>query len=173
MSDIEQRLAWIEARLRRAEDQLEILHLLNSYGPAVDSGSGTIAAAQWVCGGLYEFGDANGTQRAMAPDGLIALYEGSFHQELVRAGSAHLTATPKIVVDGDRAVAVGYSFVIVRRDDHWSVERSAINRWTLVREAQGWRVEERVNRALDGSPASHALMRAMPGEALDRGIDPG
>ncbi len=173
MSDLEQRLARIEGRLRRAEDQLEILRLLNSYGPAVDSGSGAAAAAQWVSGGAYEFGDASGTQRATAPDGLVALYEGSFHQELVRAGSAHLTATPTIVVDGDRAVAVGYSFVIVHRDDHWSVERAAINHWTLIREAQGWRVEERVNRALDGSPASHALMRAMPGEALDRGIDPG
>ena len=173
MSDLEQRLARIEERLRRAEDQLEILRLLNSYGPAVDSASGAAAAEQWVPGGVYEFGDASGSERATAPDGLIALYEGSFHQGLVRVGSAHLTATPTIVVDGDRAVAVGYSFVIVHRDDHWSVERAAINRWTLIREAQGWLVEKRVNRAIDGSPASHALMRTMPGEALDRGIDPG
>jgi hypothetical protein len=162
---LEQRLRDLEARLRRTEDELEILRLLNSYGPAVDSGDGAAAAAQWVAGGSYEFGDASGTQRVTAPDSLAALYEGSFHQELVRAGSAHLTATPRIAVDGDRAVAVGYSFVIVHGGTQWSVERAAINHWTLTREAHRWRVQERVNRALDGSPESHALMRAMQSEA--------
>lgn len=173
MAGLEQRLRDIEARLRRTEDQLEILRLLNSYGPAVDSGSAALAAAQWVAGGAYEFGDGSGAQRATAPDGLLALYEGKFHQELVSAGSAHLTATPMIVLDGDRAVAVGYSFVIVHRDHHWSVERAAINHWSLTREPQGWRVQERVNRALDGSPESRALMLALSGESLDRGPGPG
>jgi hypothetical protein len=34
----EERLAALETRLRVAEDKLEILDLLNSYGPLVDSG---------------------------------------------------------------------------------------------------------------------------------------
>jgi hypothetical protein len=45
---IEERLTALESRLRHAEDKLEILNLLNSYGPLVDSGSAHEAAARWV-----------------------------------------------------------------------------------------------------------------------------
>lgn len=166
--ELERRLDVVEARLRHAEDQLEILRLLNSYGPAVDSGSSAAAAAQWVDGGGYEFGDAGGAQRVDAPARLAALYEADFHQGLVRRGSAHLTATPQITVDGDTAIAVGYSFVVARSRHGWSVERAAINRWRLARDPAGWRVQERVNRALDGSAESHALMRT----ALEGVLDP-
>ena len=37
---VEERLAALEARLRHAEDHLEILNLLNTYGPFVDSATG-------------------------------------------------------------------------------------------------------------------------------------
>ncbi len=158
MSDLERRLAEIEARLRRTEDELGILRLLNSYGPLVDSGAAAEAAALWRAGGGYEFGDASGARRAQAPAGLVELYESDFHRRFVQTGSAHVTATPQIIVDGDRATAVGYSFVIVRGDGCWNVARAAINRWLLVRSPAGWRIDERINRVLDGSSESHELM---------------
>lgn len=40
---IKDRLIALETRLRAAEDQLEIIRLLNTYGPAVDSGSAKAA----------------------------------------------------------------------------------------------------------------------------------
>jgi hypothetical protein len=46
----EARLAGLETRLRAVEDELAIMRLLSSYGPAVDSGSAAEAAAQWVDG---------------------------------------------------------------------------------------------------------------------------
>ena len=52
---IEDRFAALEGRLRAAEDQLEILNLLNSYGPLVDSGTDQQAAQLWVEGGSYNF----------------------------------------------------------------------------------------------------------------------
>src|SRR6266516_2859335 len=149
------RLAALEARLRAVEDELQILRLLNSYGPLVDSGSPAAAAELWVAEGGYDFGDA----RVEAPDGLIALYESDVHSRLVEAGCCHLTATPRIAVSGDAAEAVGYSFVIVREGERWQVQRAAINHWTLVRSSAGWRVQERLNRVLDGSPESHEVMR--------------
>jgi hypothetical protein len=70
-----------------------------------------------------------------------------------------MTAPPKISVKGDAAQAVGYSLVILREGDHWFVWRAAINHWTLTRTPDGWRIVERHNRALNGSPESLDTMR--------------
>ncbi|HTH27883.1 MAG TPA: nuclear transport factor 2 family protein [Sphingobium sp.] len=157
---IEQRLEALEARLRAAEDQLEILRLLNSYGPLVDSGESKAAAALWVEGGGYNFsGGFSGGTRIVAPDDLVAMYESEGHKGLVATGCSHLTATPRITVTGDTAEAVAYSYVVLKEGERWYLWRAAINHWTLVRTAEGWRIMDRHNRALDGSEESHDTMR--------------
>jgi hypothetical protein len=158
--DLEARLAALEARLRVAEDRLEIFDLLSSYGPLVDSGSSEDAAALWVAGGGYNFsGGVSGGTRLSAPDQLIAMYESEGHKGLVGTGVSHFTGPPKITVDGDSAQAVGYSFVILKEGERWFVWRAAINHWTLQRTADGWRIAERFNRTLDGSADSYETMR--------------
>jgi hypothetical protein len=158
--DFEQRIAALETRLQVTEDHLEILHLLNSYGPLVDSGSSIPAAELWVEGGGYNFsGGISGGTRLTAPDQLVAMYETEGHKALVNAGVSHLTATPRITVHGDTAEAVGYSFVILREGDRWYFWRAAINHWILERTPNGWRIKERFNRGLDGSQDSHDTMR--------------
>ena len=103
------------------------------------------------------------TVRLAAPNELRHVWEQQGHIELTRTGSAHMAATPKISVKGDEADAVGYSLVIKREGDRWFVWRAAINHWTLVRTADGWRVQEKFNRTLDGSDASHEVMRRIIG----------
>jgi hypothetical protein len=159
MMDIGERVAAMETRLRAAEDQLEIMRLLNTYGPAVDSGSADAAAALWLDDGIY---DAGGVTR-FTPEALVQMYNDTGHQGLVHTGVSHLTATPRIEVTGDEAEAVAYSFVILRRGEEWFIMRGAINHWALVRTAEGWRIKERFNRVLDGTPGSHEVMRrALP-----------
>jgi SnoaL-like domain len=153
--NIEDRVERLEARLRAAEDQLEIIRLLNTYGPAVDSGSAEAAAKLWTGDGVY---DAGGVTR-FTPEALITMYKDTGHQGLVHAGVSHLTATPRIEVNGDEAEAVAYSFVVLRRGEEWFIMRGAINHWQLVRTPDGWRIRERFNRVLDGSPESHEVMR--------------
>jgi hypothetical protein len=160
----EQRLAALEARLQAAEDHLAILNLLNSYGPLVDSATAKQAGELWVEGGGYNFGlNDGGTKRLEAPDEVAGMYSWEGHLDLVNTGCAHLTATPKITVDGDEAQAVGYSFVVLREDERWYLWRAAINHWTLRRTAEegngGWRIVERFNRTLNGSEESHETMR--------------
>jgi len=156
----EDRLEELEARLRKAEDRLEIIDLLNRYGPMVDSGSSAQAAALWIDGGGYNYSGGNsGGTRLEAPDQLVAVYEGDGHQGLVAAGCAHLTATPVITIDGDRATAIGYTFVVVREEDRWYLLRAAVNDWTLVRTDAGWRIAERFNRTLTGNEDSREVMR--------------
>jgi hypothetical protein len=157
---IEERLAALEARAQRAEDHLEILNLLNSYGPLVDSATGEPAGALWVKGGGYNFTlPDGGTKRLEAPDEIAGMYSWQGHLDLVNTGCAHMTATPKITIDGDDAQAVGYSFVVLREDERWFLWRAAVNHWTFRRTADGWRIVERFNRALNGSPESHDTMR--------------
>lgn len=157
---VEDRLAALEARLRAAEDHLAILNLLNTYGPLVDSATGAPAGALWEEGGGYSFTlPDGGTKRLSAPDEIAGMYAWQGHLDLVNTGCAHLTATPKITIDGDDAQAVGYSFVVLREDERWFFWRAAVNHWTLRRTDAGWRIAERVNRALDGSPESHETMR--------------
>ena len=158
--DTEQRFAALEARVRKAEDHLEILNLLNTYGPLVDSATGGPAGDLWVPGGGYNFTlPDGGTKRLEAPDEIAAMYGWPGHLDLVNTGCAHLTGTPKITVDGDEAQAVGYSVVVLREEDRWFLWRAAVNHWTLRRTEDGWRIVERFNRALDGSPESHETMR--------------
>jgi len=156
----EARLDALEARLRAAEDKLEILDLLNSYGPLADSGCDQGAAALWAEGGGYNYGlPGGGTNRLQAPEPLAGMYRSDGHMELVNTGCAHLTATPKITVNGDKAEAVGYSFVVLREGERWYIWRAAVNHWHLVRRPNGWRIAERFNRTLDGSVESHDTMR--------------
>lgn len=158
--DIEARLAAMEARLRKAEDHLEILNLLNSYGPLVDSATAEPAGELWVAGGGYSFTlPEGGDKRLVAPDEIAGMYGWPGHLDLVKTGCAHLTATPKISVKGDEAEAVGYSVVILREEDRWFLWRAAVNHWTLRRTDAGWRIVERYNRALNGSEESRATMR--------------
>jgi hypothetical protein len=158
--DIEARLAAMEARLRKAEDQLEILNLLNTYGPLVDSATAQPAGELWVEGGGYSFTlPEGGDKRLVAPDEIAGMYGWPGHLDLVKTGCAHLTATPKISVKGDEAEAVGYSVVILREEERWFLWRAAVNHWTLRRTDAGWRIVERFNRALNGSEESLATMR--------------
>ena len=159
LAELENRLAATEARLRTAEDHLEITRLLVSYGPAVDSCSSREAAQLWTTEGAYDVG---GRHRAIGHDAIATLYEGPHHIGMTKQGSSHLTATPRITVDGDRAEAVAYSFVVLHGggvEERFWIWRASANHWTLARTAAGWRIVERYNRVLDGSEESHGVLR--------------
>jgi hypothetical protein len=162
LAAVEKRLEATEKRLQAADDQLEIIRLLNSYGPLVDSGESQAAARLWIEGGVYNIG---GVGPRKSPEDLVAIYEDKKgHQALIHTGSAHLTATPRITLNGDTAEAVAYSFLIKKEGDdyhgyRWQFMRAAANHWTLVRTPEGWRIKERYNRPLDGSKDSHDVLR--------------
>ena len=45
-------------------------------------------------------------------------------------------------------------------EDGYAAWRVSANRWTLARTGHGWRIAERFNRVVDGSPESHDTLRA-------------
>ena len=153
---VEQRLEALERRVRAAEDQLEILRILNSYGPLMDSRQGEAVAHLWVEGGSIDLG---GVGRAEAYDGIAKLFSSEAHHKLTGTGSAHLTLSPRITLHGDTAEAVAYSLVVMKEGERWILHRATANYWTFVRTPQGWRVQERSNRVLNGSEESHDILR--------------
>ncbi|HET6812275.1 MAG TPA: nuclear transport factor 2 family protein [Acidimicrobiales bacterium] len=153
--DAEARIRALEERIGALEDQLALYRLVSTYGPAVDTGSGTEAAALWAEDGAYEFD----TSRLDGPEGIAAMVAGETHQALIRQGCAHILALPVVTVDGDQASATGYSRVYRHMEDGYEVWRVSANHWRFRRTPEGWKVTHRVNRTLDGSPEARRILR--------------
>lgn len=145
----------LEARLQRLEDQVAILAVVAAYGPAVDSGSAGVAAELFTQDGVY---DVSPTPLVGAA-AVAEMVDSPGHQGLIGRGCAHLQGIPQIAVEGDTAVAVNHSVVLLKTPDGFDVWRVAANRWELRRTPEGWKVARRVNRLLDGDPGAAALLR--------------
>ena len=57
-------------------------------------------------------------------------------------------------------MATGYARLYRKQGDGFAVARVSANRWELVRTGEGWRIETRTNRPLDGGAEPRALLRA-------------
>ena len=154
-NDLADQLAALQARIRLLEDREAIRNAIASYGPAVDSGDSPGAAALWAEDGCYDVG---GLGASTGHDAIAALFDGDFHQTLIAGGAAHLLSPVKLAIDGDRAVAIGYSCMFRRTGAGFAAERVSANRWELERTQAGWRVTLRVNRPLDGSDEARRLL---------------
>jgi ketosteroid isomerase-like protein len=143
----------LERRLQALEDRAEIAELIARYGPAADAGDADAVAALWAPEGTYQFDDT-----VLDADGIRALVTIPTHVEYMRRGCAHILSAPRIEIDGDTAVAVTHSVVMLREGERWVGERVSANRWELRRTAVGWRVQRRRNRLLDGDAAARELL---------------
>jgi ketosteroid isomerase-like protein len=147
----------LRARLRALEDRAAITQLIAAYGPAVDSGDAAAAAALWTDDGWYETDPAP----LIGAQAIADMVNGPLHQEIIGRGSGHVLGPVAITIDGDSAVAVGYS-LLVRHDGDgtFSVFRCSANRWELTRTGQEWKVVSRRNVLLDGRASARDLLRA-------------
>ncbi len=152
----EDRLAALEQRLRVLEDEREITHLLSTYGALADSGSAEEVAAIWEPDGVYD----NDEISMVGHDQLVAMIRSGGHQRWIRGGCAHVNGPAAVTVDGDTAVAVTHSLMVVHEDGRFVVRRATANHWQLRRGPDGWRATVRTGRLLDGRPESPALLAA-------------
>ncbi|MFL6023628.1 MAG: nuclear transport factor 2 family protein [Marmoricola sp.] len=155
MSD--DRLADLERRLTRVEDELAILRMIASYGPLVDAGEATGVAALWAEDGEY---DVEGWHMRSRAD-VEAMVRSEGHQHLIDGGCAHFLGPAHVRLDGDEAVAVFESVLVRHRDGAYSVRRAGANRVRLRRSAQdprSWEIVHRTTRALTGSREARDLL---------------
>jgi ketosteroid isomerase-like protein len=150
----EERSVGLETRLRQLEDQLAVLRLVNSWGPAVDTGDSAAAAGLWADDGVLE----SDLSRLVGPAEVAAMVESEGQQSLISEGCAHVQAFPLVTIDGDHATATGYSRVYRFRDGAHEIWRVSANRWEFRRTADGWRITRRVNHVIDGGPEARALL---------------
>jgi uncharacterized protein (TIGR02246 family) len=150
----EERLARLEQRLQRLEDELAITRLIASYGPLVDAGEADAVAGLWTEDGTYDVEGWSMTSRA----DIRAMVESEGHQGLIAGGCSHFLGPAHVVVDGDQAVAVCESLLVRHRDGGYSVRRAGANRFELRRAPGGWRILHRTTRALDGSAEARELL---------------
>jgi hypothetical protein len=154
-TDVGERVAALERRVQVLEDQVAILRLINSWGPAVDTGTSDAAGALFDGDGVLE----SDLSRLEGPGEVVAMVESEGQQALIRRGCAHVQTAPLITVEGDRASATTYSQVYLHADggghDVWRV---SANQWDFRRTPDGWRVTRRTNRVIDGAPGAHDIL---------------
>jgi hypothetical protein len=160
-TDLRATVAALAARVQLLEDHLAITQLVAQYGPSVDSGSPEATAALWTDDGVF---DAVGAITMHGHDQIAGMVESAGHQKLILDGCGHVLTVPHVVVDGDRAEGRSYALNIrwdAAADRFW-VARVSANTWTWVRTPDGWRVAERVNANLDGTPEHRAMLAPKP-----------
>jgi hypothetical protein len=157
LDDLRAAVEALEARVRRLEDQVEIMQLVAQYGPAVDSGSAEATARLWTEDGAF---DAVPYLEMRGRDDIAGMVRGEGHQRLILNGCGHVLTMPHVVVDGDEAEGRSYALNI-RWDadaDRFWVARVSANTWRWVRTPDGWRIADRVNANLDGTAAHRDML---------------
>ncbi|HET9876900.1 MAG TPA: nuclear transport factor 2 family protein [Mycobacterium sp.] len=146
--------AQLEQRLQRVEDERAIERLLASYGPLVDAGEADAAAALWTTDGSY---DVEGWSMRSRDD-VAAMVRSDAHQGLIGRGSAHFLGPAVVTVDGDDAVAVCESALLLHRDGRFVVGRAGANYFRLRRIDGRWQIVSRTTRSLDGKAEARQLL---------------
>ena len=154
-TELHERLAAVERRLRLLEDREDIRRLICSWGPACDVGDSEAAAALWTDDGVL----VSDLSRLEGPPGVRAMVESDGQQALITRGCAHIQGLPVITVTADVAVATNYSTVFLHTDDGgYETWRVSGNHWEFRRTAAGWRVTRRTAYAINGGREAQSLL---------------
>jgi uncharacterized protein (TIGR02246 family) len=147
-------IAEIEGRLRRIEDERAIERLIASYGPLVDAGDAEATAQLWAPDGSY---DVEGLPMHSRAD-VAAMVRSDAHQGLIGRGCCHFLGPAVVSVDGDDAVAVCESLLLVHRGEGFAVARASANHFVLRRNEMRWQIVTRTTRTLDGLAEARKLL---------------
>lgn len=161
MAALEARLHELEERHRVVEDTLAITTLIASYGPLVDSGAADEVAALWSEDGIYDVDELTMTGRKQ----IAAMVHSSNHQRWIHGGCAHFLGPVRVEVDGDSAIAICHSLMVVNlggefeKSPEFVVRRATANHFALRRTETGWVTTRRTSRVLDGRAEAPELLR--------------
>lgn len=159
------RVAELERRIQRIEDERAVERLIASYGPLVDAGEADATAQLWAVDGSYDVEGWPMTSRA----DVAAMVRSDAHQGLINGGSTHFLGPAVVTVDGDDAVAVCESILVVRHDKKHLVARAGANYFRLRRIDGRWQITSRITRALDGGAEARELLAAGVAGTATRG----
>jgi hypothetical protein len=162
----------LEDRIRAIEDRLEIYNLIASHPPSADTGSHAYIRSIFVEDAVLDLG---AHKTATGNKAISEMPQKPEHHQAIKGGLAHFAGLPHITIDGDRAVVTSYLQILTAhptadeievpahgKSKGYRIHRVGANRWELVRTANGWKIERRTLRSLDGSdPALDILRQAL------------
>jgi ketosteroid isomerase-like protein len=149
-------LTSIEARLRAVEDRLAIYQVICGYGYAVDGLNADAVGSCYVENGVYAVGDIGAFQ---GREQIAAITRDPGHLGFVKAGCAHMSTVPHVVIEGDRAIATCHTMVAMHNAEGFYIGRLSASRLELARQPQGnWQIVHRQNYLLNGDPAGSSLL---------------
>src|SRR5215470_8651389 len=149
MNDLAAQVAALTARVQALEDELAIHRLIVRYGLAVDTGDAVRTAAVFAPDGIYDADVRLMNGRADVAD----MVRSDRHQQMV-GHCAHQIGPAVVWVDGDRAVALGYSRVYLQSAQGIGIYRVSLNRWELERRSGEWLIARRLTRLLGHAEAT-------------------
>jgi uncharacterized protein (TIGR02246 family) len=152
--DADDQLAALAQRLSRIEDERAIERMIACYGPLVDAGESDATADLWAVDGTY---DVEGWPMRSRDD-VAAMVRSDAHQGLLERGCCHFLGPAVVTVDGDDAVAVCVSALLVKGAKTFAVYRAGANYFRLQRRDGRWQIAHRTTRALDGGTAGRQLL---------------
>lgn len=155
MTEIERQLAALTRRVQALEDELAIHRLIVRYGLAVDIGDAKHSADVFAEDGVYDVDVGLMQGRGAVRD----MINGPRHQEMV-GHCAHQIGPAAVEIDGDRAVATGYSRVYLQTRAGTHIYRVSFNRWECERRGGQWLIARRVTRLLGHDEAKAIFARA-------------
>jgi ketosteroid isomerase-like protein len=138
---LDERLERLERRIAELEAERDIQRVIVTYGFAVDSGDADATRARFEDDAVFDIG----TSVMNGADEVHAMVCGAAHQSLL-PGAAHTIGPAVVHVDGDHAVATGYSRIYRTVDGRFELFRLAANRWELTRTDGTWRIARRDSR---------------------------
>jgi SnoaL-like domain len=155
------------ARLTATEDRLEILNLLAGSAFSSDVASESYWTKMFTKDATFD----RGTKQDKGRDEILKIINAPDQKEAIKAGMTHLAMLPHIKLNGDSAVATGYLLIVMPDSaaSHvklagkgispgFSIYQVTVNKYLLVRTADGWKVVQRVVRPISAKD-SRAILR--------------
>jgi uncharacterized protein (TIGR02246 family) len=156
VTTLEQRIDALTRRVQALEDELAIHRVIVRYGLAVDVGDAEQSAAVFAPDGVYDV-DVGLMQ---GRDAVQAMVCGERHQSMV-GHCAHQIGPAVVEVDGERAMATGYSRVYLNTRAGTHIYRVSFNHWELTKQNGAWLITRRITRLLGTDDATQVFRDAL------------
>jgi SnoaL-like domain len=154
-------------RITTTADRLEILNLLAGSAFSSDIASEAYWKNMFTENATFD----RGAKQDKGREEILKIVNAADQKEAIKAGMTHLAMQPHIILKGDSAVATGYLLIVMPDSaaSHvklagkgvspgFSIYQITINKWTLLRTKEGWKVSQRIVRPIS-SPDSRDILK--------------
>lgn len=159
------------ARIKAAEDRLEILNLLAGSAFSSDVASESYWAKMFTEDAIFD--RAQGREDK-GKEKILKIVNSPDQHEAIKYGMTHLAMLPHITLKGDSAIATGYLLISMPDSaaSHvnlpgkgvspgFSIYQITVNRWHLLRTKEGWKITKRKVRPITSKDSRNILKQAI------------